>query len=69
MTTILASVAALSKAVNMCITTTSVSSTDQILALPGPTPTLHALVRLGKAMQWDVSLVIHSPEEQQEYIS
>jgi hypothetical protein len=69
MTTILASVAALSKVVNMCVTTTSVSSSDQILALPGPAPTLHALVWLGKAMQWDVSLLARSPEEQQEYIS
>jgi hypothetical protein len=69
MTTILAGIAALSKVVNMCITTTSVSSNDQILALPGPAPTLHALVRLGKAMQWDVRLLARSPEEQQEYIS
>ncbi|KAF4176549.1 hypothetical protein CNMCM8927_000723 [Aspergillus lentulus] len=69
MTTTLASVAALSKVVNMCVTTTGVSSSDKILALPGPAPTLHALVWLGKAMHWDVSLLARSPEEQQEYIS
>lgn len=67
MTTILAGVAALSKVVNMCITAATVSSSDRILALPGPKSTLYALVRLGQAMGWKVSLVTRSTEEQQEF--
>ncbi|KKK26873.1 putative polyketide synthase, partial [Aspergillus rambellii] len=68
-TKLLASVAALSKGVNMCITTARVGSNDRILALPGPVPTVHALVRLGKALGWDVRLVARSAEERQKYLS
>ncbi|THC98937.1 hypothetical protein EYZ11_001574 [Aspergillus tanneri] len=50
------------------MTTAGVGSSDRILALPGPEPTLAALVRLAKAKGWDVTLLARLPEEQQKYV-
>jgi len=68
-TKLLASIVALSSGVSMCLTAASVSSNDRLLALPGPVATMHALVRLGRALGWDIRLIASCTEERQKYIS
>ncbi|KAJ5958028.1 polyketide synthase-nonribosomal peptide synthetase [Penicillium vulpinum] len=67
--TLAANVSALSKVVNTCLVTARIRNGDRILALPGPATTLHALVRVAKALQWDLRLVARSQSEQREYIT
>lgn len=67
MVALVADMSALCKATTVCKAPAGVRRGDRILALPGPTSTLHALIRASNVLQWDLQLVVGSEAEKQDY--